>query len=115
MVAGRGVFKSLLNQRIVFFQSWNSLLILATSMGRTSLRALRLIWGTRRKKDKQQMKHAHTKLGKYVTVFFTIFIDTKIENSDTANLKASTCDTAVCMWIVSRNISIHPLSWNHPP
>ena len=46
-------------------------------------------------------------LGTYVTVFVAISIDTKIENSDTANLKASTCDIAVCVWILSQNISIH--------
>jgi hypothetical protein len=59
-------------------------LILATSLGSISLKALRLIWGTRRKTDKTQMHthtHTHTKLGTYVTVFVAFF-DTKTENSD---------------------------------
>jgi hypothetical protein len=71
------VFKSLLDQRIVFFQRWSSFLILATSLGSTSLHVLRLISGTSIKNVTKRL-HTHT----HTNVRHALFIYIKIENSD---------------------------------
>ena len=101
----------------LFFQRWNSLLMLDASLGSTLFTALRLIWGTRRIKKETSSKCARTHKTRIVRHSicrkYLLTLKLKIPILLTWRLVPVILQSACGFDPVT--YQIHPLSWNHAP